>query len=161
MIKSSLLEFFIKGFLESFSIILAVHAICSIKIEIKKYIISTIILNICTFIIRELPINFGVHTVFNLLCLIGIFTFIYKINMYNATKSCLGVTLGLFFIEAINVLILQATYGNRFVEVIKDPVCKLITSIPSAVLFGVIAFIWYKVSMNKLKLRGYYGSYSK
>lgn len=148
----TILEALTKGMLEAFLMILAIHGICGKRIETKKYILSALILNIETFAVRMLPINFGVHIVFNLMCLIFICTKILKENMFDSTKGALIVTLILFITESINIVALQMIYGDRFIQIINDPISKIITSLPCTFMFGVVAIICYKISMNKIKV---------
>lgn len=150
MLKLSILEFFIRVIPESFLIIFAVYTFSKTAIEVKKYFLSSIILAIMTFMIRSLPIHYGIHTI---LCIIVIILLICNINKIDIIKSIQAVIITIilqFICEGINVFMIQNIFKLDINYVFNEPVLKLLYGIPSLVIFACIPILYY-VKLSKRK----------
>lgn len=148
MLKISLFELFLRGIPEGFLLVLAIYAFCKKKIDGKRYVIASVILFTATYLIRRLPINYGVHTLISILVLIGLCTKLCQLPLMSVIKSALLVTMILFILEACNVMILQIIYKDALTVVLNDPIQKALVSFPSTVLFAIVILLCYR-SMNK------------
>jgi len=153
MLKVTLLEFIIRGIPEGFIFILANFAFAKKKIVWVPFVVSSIILIMFTYGVRFLDINFGVHTILNLICLIFLSVFFIKIDLYTAVKGSMITTLGMFAVEAISVLVLQAIYGDNLAKIIEDPIQKAIAGSPGFFLFGIIIIALY-FHMTRKPIKG-------
>lgn len=154
MLEISLFELAVRGVLEGFLFILSVHALSRTRISTKPFIISSLVIIAFTYLIRLLDINFGVHTVLNLIVIIGLCVLINKIALFNAVKGAMLTVLMMFAIEGINVGLLQLIYGEGLSKIIADPYKKTLAGMPGLILFGVIVitlyyFLAYRYSKNK------------
>jgi c-di-AMP phosphodiesterase-like protein len=149
MLKITLAELFIRGILEGFFVFLLVCAICKCKIQLKPYILSSLLYVALTYTIRMLPINFGVHSILVLMAIVLLAVLINKASVLSAIKAALITFLLLFALEAANVYTLQQIYGEVFVDVMNDPVSKSLTSLPSVLMLGIIGAAWYCKSVKK------------
>lgn len=152
MLQLSPLEFFFRTLPESCIFIWAGYMFSNNKIGKTKFILSSILLSLCTFFIRLLPIHFGVHTILFLIVYILICTLINKIDIINSISSGLISIISLFICEGINVFIL-----NEFLQIdiqiaFKEPITKILYGIPSLFLFGLIIGILYRIISKRRRL---------
>lgn len=133
------------GFLQSMSFVLGVHAFTKNKIIKSTFIICTVIFMIATYLIRLLPIHFGVHTLLSLILLIFLSLYILKFPIYSCVKATLFSTVILLMTEAVNIVFLNIVFDKqRFLEFMEDPILKSIAGIPGNILFFVVIVILYK-----------------
>lgn len=144
MLKLSLLEFILRTIPESFLIILAVHLLNCKKIEPKTYIISSIFIAISTYLVRLLPIHYGVHTIINMVIYILVATSINNINAIKAGSSVLEVIITISICEWINVAVLDNVMKLDLQVIFSEPLRKILYSTPSLVMFGITVFLFYK-----------------
>ncbi|MHB8963850.1 MAG: hypothetical protein ACYC5K_11935 [Saccharofermentanales bacterium] len=157
MLQISLFELAVRGILEGFLFILAVHAFARTRITKGPYVIGSIIFIAFTYVIRLLDINFGVHTVLNLIVIIAICVFINRLVLFNVVKGAMLSVLIMFAIEGVNIAFLQLIYKDDLVNIISDPYRKTLAGIPGIVLFGITAavlyyFMAYKYSKTKVDI---------
>ena len=113
MLQVTPFEFFARGLPEGFLFIFAAYTFSKNYINIKRYILSSIIYVIIAYTIRFLPINYGVHTILNLFIFITLTVNINKINLVEAIRANLISVILLFTCEGINVLIIQYIFNNE------------------------------------------------
>ena len=152
MLKLPIFEFIARLIPEAFIFMFAAYTFSKVKIEKKKYLMASFFLGISVFIIRMLPINYGVHTILNIIILTVIATSINKINMVNAIKSTIITTVFLFVLEGISVLILSSIYGEELQNMFQDSKLKIILGLPSLIIFGVIVIGYYTYLSKRNKL---------
>lgn len=143
MLKVTWFEFLIRGIPEGLLFVMANYAFAKKKISPFPFILSSIILILITYGVRFLDINFGVHTILNLLCLILTSVLLLKIDLYTAVKGAMISTLMMFGIEAVSVLILQAVFGDNLTAIIEDPYKKTLAGLPAFIVFAAIVIVAY------------------
>lgn len=142
MLKLTLFEYVLRSIPESFLIVFIIGLICRNRIVTKNYILSSVILSIFQFIIRLLPINYGVHT------LLGVFATIIimvKINNTDITKTIRGTlitTLILFSCEWVNMMMLYIRFGDDLYDLMTNRFIKIALGMPSIFVFGIIAYLF-------------------
>ena len=107
MLKLTLLEFFLRGLPEGFLIIFAVYAFSKTVINIKRYIVSSIIFVIAVYLIRLLPIQYGVHTILNIIVIIVLAVNINKIGIIKSIQASIMTIILEFICEGINIFIIK------------------------------------------------------
>ena len=143
MLRLTMFEHEVRLIPEVLLFIFATYAFSSTKINIKRYIFSSISLGVCVFLIRMLPINYGVHTILNLIVLTIITIVINNIDVINGIRSSIITSILLFFCEGFNVLILNILYGETIQQLIADPITKTIYGMPSLICFAIIVISYY------------------
>ncbi len=161
MLKVTLFEFLIRGIPEGFLFILANYAFAKTKIVPFPFLFSSVTLILFTYGVRFLPINFGVHTVLNLIGLVLLCIFINKIDLFTAVKGSMFAMLLMVFIEAINVLILQLIFGDGLSAIIEDSFRKALAGTPGFVVYGIIVIVLYFFLTREKKDRGENGTISE
>ena len=152
MLKLTMFEFVIRSIPEVFVFMFAAYAFSKTKIDKKIYILSSLLLAVAVFVIRALPINYGVHTILNIS-----FNSINKIEIISSVKAAIIMAIILFASEGINVFILKFLLGDRLTMILSNPVLKTIYGLPSLLILASIVIGYYIFLGKRNKLRnGYY-----
>lgn len=144
VLKISLLEFILRTIPESFLIILAVHLLSYKKIEPKTYINASVFIAISTYLVRVLPINYGVHTIINIMIYVLAIVSINKLGVIKAISSVLKIIITISVCEWINVAVLDKVMKLDLQVIFSEPLKKIIYSTPSLVMFGIAILLFYK-----------------
>ncbi len=133
--------------LQSIICVLAVCAICKKKIEIKLFSLVTIIFFASAIIIRLLPIEFGVHTLFILIVLIILGITLLKTPIYKTVLSVLIVGVIILLTEILNGVFLGLVIGfENITEFSKNELNWSIAGIPANILFLFAVLFIYKLN---------------
>ena len=124
MLKLTMFEFVIRSIPEVFVFMFAAYAFSKTKIDKKIYILSSLLLAVAVFVIRALPINYGVHTILNISFMTIISNSINKIEIISSVKAAIIMAIILFASEGINVFILKFLLGDRLTMILSNPVLK-------------------------------------
>ncbi|QEK11242.1 hypothetical protein FQB35_02025 [Crassaminicella thermophila] len=121
------------------------------KINKKRLALSGLLLAISTYIVRLLPIHFGVHTM--IIIMLYIF-FTVKINNMHIMESipiCIISMIIIFICDWIIVLFYVNILHLDFIYIFKEPVKSAIYSIPSLIMtfFIVLMIFCIKKYRNK------------
>lgn len=148
MLRLTVFEFIVRGIPESFILMLAMYALSNIKLEKRKYIISSLLLAIYVYLGRMLPINYGVHTILDIFVMIILMSTINKADIILSMKASLIATIILYAFEGIDVLIFSFVFKDRLEEIMLNSTLKIICGLPSLACFAVISIIYY-IRINK------------
>ncbi len=150
MFRFTCVDFFLRLIPESFILIWGIHIFSKKTIDMFKYILSSLMLAVSYFIIRCLPIYFGVHTDICIMLTIIIVMFIIDIPLI---KNVIG-TLLLYFIlslsETMNMLLLSGLNIDTDISVLQ-PITRFIYGIPSLIIF-IISIITLKFVLKNKKV---------
>ena len=149
MLKLQPIEFFFRAIPEGFLFVFAVYVFSRTAINKKKYIISSILFATIIFMVRLLPINYGVHTILALMLLLMLTTKYNKIDIMKSVRSVLVLVLIQFFAEGINILIINLTPNINIDILLEDPIFKTLLGLPSLIMISLIVYLFYKVSKKK------------
>lgn len=143
MLKISALEYFFRAIPESFLIIFAVYAFSKTTMEVKRYSLSSIIFSVMIYIIRSLPIHYGVHTILGIILIIILTVNINKIDIIKSIQAVILTVILQFICEGINIFIIQNIFKMDINYVFNKPVLKILYGIPSLIIFGCIIIMYY------------------
>ncbi|WP_291649214.1 hypothetical protein [Clostridium sp.] len=152
MLKLQPIEFLLRTIPEGFLFIFAIYVFSELKIDRKKYIISSLIFSSSVYIIRLLPINYGVHMILSVLVLLFIAIVYNKVDAIHSIKSIIILYLIQLIAEAVNVLILNLMKLDLDI-LFKDPVKKSILGLPSIIITLIIIIIFYIINKKRRKLK--------
>ena len=156
MLKLTMFEFVIRSIPEVFVFMFAAYAFSKTKIDKKIYILSSLLLAVAVFVIRALPINYGVHTILNISFMTIISNSINKIEIISSVKAAIIMAIILFASEGINVFILKFLLGDRLTMILSNPVLKTIYGLPSLLILASIVIGYYIFLGKRNKLRNWY-----
>lgn len=143
MLRLTTFEFVVRTIPESFVLMLAMYALSNIKFEIKKYIISSLLLATYVYCGRMLPINYGVHTILDIFVMIILICSINKADIILAIKASLITTMVLYIFEGVDVLLFSLIFKDKLEEIMLNSTLKTICGLPSLICFGIITIIYY------------------
>lgn len=152
MLKLSLFEFVVRVIPEVLIFVFSAYAFSQVALDRNRYFLSSLLLGIGVFIIRMLPINYGVHTILNIIMLTVIACSINRIDKIKAIKSSIIMTIVLFVCEGINVSILSLLYGSKLEGILANSELKTIYGLPSLIAFGIIVMSYYIYLKKRNKL---------
>ncbi len=150
MLKISILEFILRTLPESCILILAGYVFSKRKIHKKNFCLSSMVLATVTYLVRILPIHFGVHTIILIMAYILVCVWINNIDTIKAISAVLVSASMLFVFEGINFYLLVNLFKIKTEIAFNKPILKILYLYPSLILFGIVIFLAYK----KLRLRG-------
>jgi len=153
MLRLTAFEFIVRSIPEAFVYIFACYAVSNNKLNIKRYIISSMLFAICVYFIRMLPINYGVHTILSIITQTIILISISKIDIVLAIKSSIITTIFLFIMELLNLLALNLIFKEQLEAIMLNPILKTIYGLPSLVCFGVVVLCYYYHLRKKEKFK--------
>lgn len=152
MLKLHWIEIFLRCIPEMLLIIWGIYIIAERSFKRRNYIILSIIMGLYSFLVRELPIYFGVHTIIITVTLISIMI-IQGIPLITSIYSTLLMLLILITGESLNMLLLRLF--NIRVVLNMDSVKKSILTFPSLIMVFlsvmIIQYIIKKVHSNICK----------
>ncbi|MBU3109557.1 hypothetical protein [Clostridium gasigenes] len=152
MLKLEPIEFLFRALPESFLFILAIYSFSKTKINKNRYITSSIICGLAAFLIRMLPISYGVHTILDMGVAMLLGVIIDKVDVEKAIKSMLIVVIIEFIFEGVNILIIQNIFKADTNEVFSNPVLKTLYGIPSLIMLGIVIGGYYIIKWKKGEL---------
>jgi len=153
MLQVTPFEFFARGLPEGFLFIFAAYAFSKRYIDIKRYIVSSIIYVIIVYTIRFLPINFGVHTILNFFIFIILIVNINKINLIESVRSVTIALILLFVCEGLNILIIQHVFKADMSYILSKPVLKVLYGTPAILFFACIVISYYVRLLKRKELK--------
>lgn len=149
MLELSLVECIFRLIPEGFLMILSIYIISKADIKKNSYLKSSILLCVLAFVIRQLPISYGVHTILCMISTMFISTYIGNIDIVKSIKGTILSYILLFLCEGINIGFLKIFLKEEFDSVLSDVTLKIMFATPSLFIFAFAIFIVLKVSKNK------------
>lgn len=143
MLKVSFIEIIIRGIPEGLLFVLSTYTFSKKIIDIKRYLISSIILAVSVYLIRLLPIQNGADFILNLSVLIALSIFVNKIDTIKAIKAVIITFLLGFICEGANIFIIQFILKKDLNDIFNNSTLKILYTSPSLLLFGGIVITYY------------------
>jgi hypothetical protein len=143
MLQISPLELLLRCIPESFLLIFVSYLFSYKKLNKRIWLISSVLLTVITYLVRLLPIHFGVHTIIVMMIYIVITVLINEIPINKAIFSILTAMIMLTMCELINLFILDKCLNINMKILLNKPLMKTLYFMPSLFLFGTIDLILY------------------
>jgi hypothetical protein len=148
-------EFLLGYALQGFAIVLGVFVFNRQKIVLKSYLFASVLVIIISYLVRLLPISFGVHTILNVLFLFLVCIIVLKMSAYTTIRAALLVTMILLICEMADVAVMIRILGKeKFERMMMDSVEKAIIGFPGAVFFSLLVILAYFILNNRKKEKG-------
>lgn len=153
MFKFSWIEFILRSIPEGFLFIFAAYAFTKSAVNPKKYIMSSVIYGILAYAIRFLPIQYGVHSILNIIVIIAIMIFVNKVDTIKAIQAAIIVMILGFVSEGINVFIIQTILKKNLEVIFNNVTLKTLYGVPSLIIYGIIVALYYFRLLKRKELR--------
>lgn len=152
LLKIFAAEYLLGYLLQSAIAVLCIYAFNKKKVRAGTYLWVTVVFAVVMIVFRQLPINFGVHTLFSLLILILVGVYALETNILYTIYAALTVTFSVIVFELITTLAIAMIVGKDQIEsVLSDSFTKAAAVIPSNIVFFIIIFILYKQRTKGVK----------
>lgn len=152
MFNAPLIEFLLRGIPESLLFIFAGYAFSKSRIDFKRFLIGGFLFSVIGYLIKLLPINFGIHSVLVIIACIIVLNNINKIPLMRAISSSLIVTIIGFASESLNALFIQNVLKKDLNVIFENSIQKTLYGLPSMALMGIVIGIVYFICYKKDKL---------
>ncbi|MBV7273229.1 hypothetical protein JMF89_02530 [Clostridiaceae bacterium UIB06] len=152
MLKLTVWELFLRLIPECFLFILGSYVIANIRIKKSSYFASSILFAIGAYLIRMLPIHFGIHTGISIMLYILLATFLNKIPIKDAISASMLWTITLSACEALNAYILNCLKLNMQ-SILNNPLVKVLYFTPSLIMFS-LAILLANILISKSEKEG-------
>jgi len=155
LLKIIIFEFLLGYCLQGFTFVLGVFAFSRRKIVLKTYVLTSLLVTIISYLVRLLPISFGVHTIINTLFLILICIIILKMPAYTTIWSAVLIIVLCLISEMADMAVMIQILGKeKFESMMLVPLDKAIIGSTAAVLFALLIALTYFVLNNSKKKNG-------
>jgi hypothetical protein len=143
-------EFLLGYILQAFSIVLGLYAFNKQKIDLKKYIITSLVMSVVFYVTRLLPVAFGVHTILDNVVMLLCGIIYLRLPDINTIKSILFIDLIIFTLETLSILLFIRLLGEgKFTELISREPERSFLGLSSSILFAVIMISLYWVAVTR------------
>lgn len=153
MLKLEPIEYFLRVLPEGFLIIFAIYAFSKIKINKNKFIITSLISSVVFYLIRMLPINYGVHTILSMGFVMLMGVNFNKIELIKVIKSCLIYIITQFASEGVNIFIIQNILKENINEIFLNPISKILYGTPSLVIMFLIIGSYHIYTLKRCEVQ--------
>ena len=153
MLEATILDLIARGIPEAFLFVLSAYTFSKIAIDKGPYVISSILYAVIIFIVRNLPINYGVHTVIGVITLIVLNISVNKFELIKAIKVSIFTFILEFICEGVDILIIIYVFGLDMNNAFRDNITKLLYSSPSLIIFAMFVFSYYFILLKRKELR--------
>jgi len=153
MLKISMFEFLLRGLPEAFLFVFAAFAFTKTKLHIRKYIFASLILASIAYLIRFLPIQYGVNSILIIFVIIVMMNTIFKIDMIAAIRTGIAIIIIEYICEGINVFLIQVVLKIDMNYVFSNSELKVLYGVPSLVFFALIIISYYLILNKRKQLR--------
>ncbi|MBB6215495.1 hypothetical protein HNQ80_001584 [Anaerosolibacter carboniphilus] len=151
MLKLPLLALFLRTIPEGVLLIFAGYILTGEKIDKGRVIRSGIMLGIITYLVRQLPINFGVHTMITLLAYIILVHKINKIDIIKAISVAIISFIIISFADWVTILSYIKLFQMDVEILLNQSFLSILLGTPSLLLmFGIMCLIG---SIRKKRIR--------
>ncbi len=155
LLKIIIFEYLLGYCLQGFTFVLGVFAFNRQKIVLKIYIVTSLLVIIISYLVRLLPISFGVHTIINMLFLMLICIIVLKMPAYSTIRSAMLIIVLLLICEMADIAIMSQILGKvKFESLMLIPLEKAIIGSPGAAFFTILITLTYFILNNPKKKNG-------
>lgn len=143
MLRLTWFEFIVRGLPEAFLFTFAAHAFSKTRIKQNKYILSSILYWTIVYLIRRLPIQYGIHTILSLIVFIVLISSINKIDIIKSIQAAIITFILGFLSEGIVVSFIQFVLKKDLNTLLQNNTLKTLYGLPSIFILGAIAAAFY------------------
>lgn len=151
MLQIPLLVFLIRSIPEEILLMFSSYILSGKKVHKKRLYISGLLLAISAYMVRLLPIHFGVHTMILLMVYIFLTVKINRINIMQAIPACIVSMIILFICDWMMTLFYVNILHLNFEDLFKEPIKSALYSIPSLIITSFIVMIIFFIKKYRSK----------
>ena len=134
------ITFILQGIPEQIAVTTLAFIIANLPIRWNRIILTGSVLAFSAYLVRLLPIPFGIHTIVLILLLFLFLTNLGADFSLSLIASLISF-LALIIFEIICVSLLMPVFGVQTETLLTDPIIRVLISVPQVVLVFVSAFL--------------------
>lgn len=157
MTKIPLTLLIIQGYPESVALIYLAYSVAGVKWETKRILWMALLYIATVFVIRSLPISFGIHGIILIIVLTIYLNLIGKIDQLKALKASLISFAFLSIVEALVFKIIISITGISFEIIASNIYIRILSGYPPTFILFVIAILINGRNRKKVFERGKIG----
>lgn len=150
MVKVSFLELILRGIPEQLLMMGAFYVLAQKKFDYPRLILSVFLSSISIYLMRLLPIQFGLNTLLATFIMIVWSILINKIETLKAIQIGIFVMFMEYICEVLNMLVIRLIFKENLNYVLTTPKIKVLDTLPS-LLFFIIFIVITRFIMTKKK----------
>ncbi len=135
------LLFYLASFLESMAIFYFIYNFNRITFISKEFFIISSIYPLLAYVIRKLPISFGIHSIILILLISVFLNYYFKINLHYSLLSATLVVAILILSEYITVIFFMKLINFNFTELINNNITWFISCMPHIFIIILLAYL--------------------
>ncbi|MGI6712658.1 MAG: hypothetical protein ACOX4L_08080 [Bacillota bacterium] len=141
--KMTLIRLVLQGIPENIALVTLGFVLVKAKIEWKKIIVLGVILAISAFLVRLLPITFGLHTIINIILMVGFLNYFAKADITKSVVVSLACYIILILLETIIGYIIISFLDISLKTVLKNDFLVVLWGILQVICLFLISHIIY------------------
>lgn len=157
MLELPLMGLIFQGIPEQIGVVMVAFAIAKIQFNIKKIILGGFSLAFSAYLLRMLPITFGVHTVVLVGLLFLILNRLGNVNINTSIFTSLFSFLLLIIYEMLCVSLIVNKLNLTYEDILIDQKFRLLIALPHIILLYLTAFLIKNYRTKRLKQGDFYG----
>lgn len=126
-----------------------------VRAPFRKVFPAAVLSAAISWLVRGLPLPFGIHTVIGVMIITGIYCTLFRIHLIKSVTASLFAIGCLISTEALILPVVQKLTGFTNVKDIwAEPVLRVVLAVPEMVFLGLIAYLMLKYNISFEKLTG-------
>ena len=143
MLHLTLMEVLFRALPDAILFMTGAHIFSNVPINKSKMLKSILCMTITVYLIRSLPISFGIHTLLGVIATTSIIIGFHKFELTQAIRATFLTTLIQYISELINVVWIQVFLDKQIEMIFSNPQIKLLYGIPSLIISAIILYLCY------------------
>lgn len=143
MLHLSIMELFFRAVPDSIILIMGAHIFSRANINNLKVLKSVIFMSFVIYLIRCLPITFGIHTLLGVVGVTIVSVKFHKIDLIKALKAVFFTVFIQYLSEIINMAWIQICLGKNLELIFSNPTAKILYGIPSMLITSSTLYLCY------------------
>ncbi|ATW24585.1 hypothetical protein [Candidatus Formimonas warabiya] len=139
--KLTLWGLLFQGIPECIALVTLVFVIAKARIDWKKIVLLGVLIGCVFYVLRMLPITFGIHTIVGIGLLIFLLTFLEKIDLVRAIIAVLLGNAFLILAETVCFWGINVIFHLPWDEISNNQFLMTLTGIPQILLIFLAAFV--------------------
>ena len=147
--KIPFIALILQGIPEQIAIVTFAFVIAKIKFDWKKIFVIGIMLALTSYIVRQFPITFGIHTILMIGLLFVLLVALAKANINTAIIASLLSFLAIIVSETVCLALLMPLFGVTSDMFFSNVTIRILITLPQVSVMFIFAFIIYKFINRK------------
>jgi len=112
--------------------------------RMKSIVVVGVLGALFSFFFRRLPLDFGIHTLSQLLILILLVNLILKLGFIKSSIAAFLGMLAVGVLEGFSIPFISFLTGVAFKDALRDPLLRIIFPLPDEIILGLAAYLCRK-----------------